>query len=417
MRLSRHSTPPAAAAALLALVLTGPAPAAAAPKPPFTTSPGPANPHARFVASYTGSGSYKTRFHATPPNQGGKPDTNDAWDTSTESWKLRFRDALAVPTCGAPSGGSGDPCSAITGLSGASGPTELSGRVDHKHVDGIYRQFDRVVKCGLRKRPSATRTLDASLVVRYIPESDSIGISASDPIATAVSLFPSQCPKQGDSIDRILDFYAMPGFSFDSSYGPDRFLASSEVVIPAAVFHRSKTITIPLRDTPAGTPPRHCAVSDPSFERCTTGGAWRGVLTLSAAKPARAAKPVPAQAALAAKVKAPKSGQYKGRPRGKDMTLFVSGTEIQVAAFSFTCADTVGRTSIDSIALKKTPKGYAFSLVAHGSITFEDGQPDENGRVSIAGRFAAAGRSATGTFRVKSHRCHDTGSIKWRVSR
>lgn len=403
--------PLAAAASLLASALAGGGPATAAAEPAFTTTRGPANPDASFVVTYDGSGSYKTRFHATPPNPGGKPDTNDAWDSSTQSWKLKFRRALTVPTCGASGGFGDDPCASLAGLSGASGPTELAGRVHHKHVDGLYRQFDRTVKCRLRMRPSPKSKLDASLNVRYIPESDSIGISASDPIATAVSLFPAQCPKQGDSIDRILDFYAMPGFSFADSYGPERWFASREVVIPAAVFHRSATIRIPLRDTAAGTPPRHCAVHDPSFERCTTGGKWRGVITLTSRKSAHAS------AARAAKVRLPKSGQYQGSPRGKDMTIYVSGNEIQIVAFSFKCADSVGRTSLDSIKLKKTRKGYKFGLGAHGNISFEDGGPDENGKVAITGRFAADGRSARGTFRVRSPRCGDTGIVKWRATR
>jgi hypothetical protein len=414
MPFSRRPLPLAAAAALLALALGGAGQAAAASKPPFTTSPGPANPDAHFAVSYSGSGSYKTRFHATPPNQGGKPDTNDAWDSSTQSWNVRFAGRLAVPTCGAPSGGGADPCSSIAGMSGATGPTALAGRVNHKHVDGLYRQLDRTVKCRLSKRPSPKRALDASLLVRYIPESNSIGISASDPLATAVSLFPAQCPKQGEPIDRIQDFYAMPGFSFADSFGPERWFASREVVIPAAVFHRSKTIKIPLRNTLAGAPPKHCAVHDPSFERCTTGGTWRGVLTLSAAKPASASA---AAAARAVKVKAPKSGQYNGNPRGKPMTLFVSGKQIEVAAFSFKCANTAGRTSIDAIPLKKTSKGYKFGLTVAASITFADGGPDENGKATLAGRFATDGKSAKGTFRVRSHRCGDTGSIKWRVRR
>jgi hypothetical protein len=407
----RRMVPLATAAALLTSALAGAGLASAAAKPAFNATPGPANPDARFVVSYNGSGSYKTRFHATPPNPGGKPDTNDAWDSSTQSWKLKFRRALTVPTCGTPAGFGDDPCASVGGLSGARGPTELAGRVHHKHVDGIYRELDRVVKCRLIKRPSSKRTLDASLVVRYVPESDSFAISASDPIATAVSLFPSQCPKQGDSIDRILDFYAMPGFSFADSYGPERWFASREVVIPAAVFHRSAKIKIPLRDTGAGTPPAHCAVHDPSFERCKTGGRWRGVLTLTSRQSAKAS------AAAAMKVRAPKSGQYSGSPRGKDLTLYVSGKSIEVAAFSFKCADTVGRTSLDGIKLRKTRKGYKFALAAHGNISFEDGKPDENGRVDIAGRFAADGKVAKGTFRVRSPRCHDTGSIKWRASR
>ena len=89
-------------------------------------------------------------------------------------------------------------------------------------------------------------------------------------------------PCAADSRSLIADFYAFPGFSFDSAYGADRWFASREVVIPAAIFHRSSKITIQLSDTRAGTPPKHCAVKDPSFERCTTGGSWRGTLTLKA---------------------------------------------------------------------------------------------------------------------------------------
>jgi hypothetical protein len=248
----------------------------------FTTTPGPARADARFTVGYEGSGAYKTRFHATPPNPGGKPDTNDAWDSSTQAWKIKYRGVVAIPTCGTPSDGGADPCASVAGPTAASGRTELIGAVNHKHVDGLYRQFDRTVKCRLQKRPSTRRRLDAAIVLRYIPDTQSIGVTATDPIATAVSLFPSQCPKQGDSIDRILDFYAMPGFSFAEGYGPERWFRSREVVIPAAVFHRSAKVKIPLHDTAAGRPPKHCAVHDPSFERCKTGGSWHGVLTLSA---------------------------------------------------------------------------------------------------------------------------------------
>jgi hypothetical protein len=286
MRSVRRPFPLATAAgtALVALpLITGTSQVSAAPtKAPYTATPGPARTDARFVATYKGSGNYKTRFHATPPNPGGKQDTNDAWDSSAQTWNIKFRGAVVIPTCGQPAGGGADPCTQLVGPTAAGGATELIGRVDHKHVDGLYRQFDRTVKCRLQKRPSPRRRLDASIVLRYIPESRSIAISASDPIATAVSLFPAQCPKQGDSLDRILDFYAMPGFSFAEGYGPERWLASREVEIPEALFHRSGTIRIPLRDTVAGTPPELCAVRDPSFERCKTGGSWHGALTLIA---------------------------------------------------------------------------------------------------------------------------------------
>jgi hypothetical protein len=253
----------------------------AAHKRAYTAAPSAQSADSLFVATYSGSGRFHTRFHATPPNPGGKPDTNDAWDSSTQSWALEYRGAVHIPTCGAAAEGGADPCDSLTAPTSASGPTALVGRVRHRHVDGLYRELDRKVKCQLAKRPSPHSRLDASIVLRYIPEADAIGVSATDPVATAVSLFPAQCPKQGDSIDRILDFYAMPGFSFADGYGPERWFASREVVIPEAVFHRSKKITIPLRDTRAGAPPKHCAVHDPSFERCTVTGSWSGTLTLT----------------------------------------------------------------------------------------------------------------------------------------
>jgi hypothetical protein len=265
--------------AAIALCLA--APAAASAKPAVTTTPGPERSTANLAVSYAGEGTYWTHFNAHPPNPNGKDDKNSARDTSRQSWAIKFRRKLAVPTCGQPADGSADPCASLTGLSGASGPTTIQGRVNHKHVDGIYRQLDRTVKCKLRESPSKRKRLDASIVVRYIPESASIGISATNPISTAVSFFPGACPKQGDSIDRILDFYAMPGFSFADSYGPERWFASREVVIPADVFRKSKKIAIRLSDTAAGTPPKRCAVNDPSFERCKTGGSWSGTLTLA----------------------------------------------------------------------------------------------------------------------------------------
>jgi hypothetical protein len=308
----------------------------------------------------------------------------------------------------------------VAGLDGLLGATRATGRVNHKHVDGLYRELDRTVKCKLSKAPSRKRTLAGTLHVRYVPESDSFAVSASDPVQTALEMFPAQCPKQGDSIDRILDFYAVPGFSFADGFGPERWFASREVVIPAARFHSSKTIKIPLHDTRAGTPPKGCKVPDPSFERCKTGGEWNGVLTLKSApaKAAHAKASSPRAAAASSKVKRPNSGKYSGRSaERRPVTLYVSGQSIQLIAFSFACGKTDGLTSLSEIALKKSKKGYKFFVKARGIVSYSDGADDQNGTIILKGRFGRTGKAAIGTFRVKTKRCGDTGAVKWSAKR
>lgn len=140
-------------------------------------------------------------------------------------------------------------------------------------------------------------------------------------------------------------------------------------------------------------------------------------LAVTIAAAALALVPIAEAAKKPPPVRAPKSGQYKGYPRGKPLTLYVSGKSIDLAAFSFKCDDTDGRTSLDSIALKKTKKGYRFSFSGGGSITFADGRPDENGKFSISGLFTRSGKKATGVFRVRSPHCHDTGKVKWSAKR
>lgn len=260
--------------------LAAAAPAAAAP---YSTLSGPERAKARFVVTYEGSGSYRTVFHGTPPNDGGDADTNDARDTSRQAWDIRFRHGIVFPDCTQPTLDGTSPCAGVAGLSGARGATVMKGTVDHRHVDGLDSDFDRTVRCGLRRATAPRAKVEAAVRVRYLPESDSFGVTAQSPVATAVSLFPSQCPQQGDSIDRVLDFYAMPGFSFADGYGPERWFSSAEVVVPNAVLHRSRRIRIPLAEAPEGTPPRKCAIASPSFERCRTGGSWTGVLTFEAA--------------------------------------------------------------------------------------------------------------------------------------
>ena len=278
-----RSSPSVLALALLACVgaLTLVSPAAGSPRRGFSAAPGPDRPDAVFAVTYRGAGTFHTVYHSEPPNPGGKHDTNDAHDSSAQRWSLRFG-RLRIPTCAAPGASGSDPCTSVSGLSGATGPTLVTGRVRHVHVDGLYRQLDARERCGLSARTSARGRDAATVSVRYDAATGTFAVSAGNPVGTALSLFPAACPR-GDSLDGLLDFYAPPGFSFDSAYGADRWFASPTVVIPARVFHRSSRVTVRLSDTRQGTPPRRCAVQH-SYERCRTGGSWGGVLEFTAVR-------------------------------------------------------------------------------------------------------------------------------------
>jgi hypothetical protein len=97
--------------------------------------------------------------------------------------------------------------------------------------------------------------------------------------------------------------------------------------------------------------------------------------------------------------------------------LFVSRKNIDLAAFSFKCGKTSGRTNLNDIDLRKTRKGYSFAIRAHGSVTYADNEPDENAAVDISGRFTRTGKRPAGHLRVKSPRCGDTGRLHWSAKR
>jgi hypothetical protein len=131
-----------------------------------------------------------------------------------------------------------------------------------------------------------------------------------------------------------------------------------------------------------------------------------------------AALPGGAGAAKAPTVKAPKSGKYTGAagPRRR-LILYVSRKSLTIVAFQFSCGEVVGQTSLNDIKLTRTRRGYKFAIRAHGSVTFSDGQPDENAAVHVSGRFRLSGRTVLGLLRVKSPRCADTGKVRWRAHR
>ncbi|HEV2813244.1 MAG TPA: hypothetical protein VGW10_08340, partial [Solirubrobacteraceae bacterium] len=244
----------AAVAALAALAAPG---AAEAQRAPYTATPAPHQDTPRFAVAYEGRGTWRTRFHATPPNPDARHDVNDARDSSRQRWDVTYPAGVTVPACAAP-------CTELRGVTGARGVTVATARIHHTHDDGIYPELDRTVRCRLSKRTSRSRPLDASVSLGHDPATGGIAVTASNPLSTVLSLFPTACPRQGDSIDRILDNYAIPGFSFASGWGPERWFASGTVVIPSDVFHGSSRIAVRLADTRTGTPPRYCAGEHPS---------------------------------------------------------------------------------------------------------------------------------------------------------
>ena len=356
----------------------------------------------RFVVTYEGTGAWHTTFHAHPPNPDGhKDDRNDARDTSRQRWALRFRDELEIPACDGP----GDPCASVTGAYGARGPASMTGRVRHKHVDGIYRQLDRTVKCRLAKRTAKGRDHDVTLSARYLPESHGFALSVSDPMATTLTMFPTACPDQGDSIDRILDFYAIPGFSFADGFGPERWFASREVVVSEADLRTGRKVRIRLGATKAGTPPRRCAVANPSYERCRTGGHWRGTITLT---------PKADSGKSSATIEHPKVVTPSGHYASRRVDMFVDNRSIEVVGFTFDCRATTGRVSLNGLRLKKTRRGWRLpATLIYGSVTYADDHPDQNARLNVSGRFSRTGRSIRGSLRVKSPHCGDTGAHSW----
>ena len=268
--------------ATLTASIVAPGIAMAAAAPGYQVTPGPERTLARFVVSYAGHGSYRTVYHATPPNKGGAHDTNDATDSSSQRWVLRFGGVLTIPSCQPQAGAASDPCQSMQGLSGAGGVSRLTAGVKHVHRDGLFKSLNAGIKCQIARRERIPIAPAPTLRIGYMSANQTLSVTASDPLSVPIERFPSSCPSQGDSLDGLLDNYFTPGFSFAPGYGPDRWFTATSVAIPLAVLHRAARVTIRLHAAPAGIPPRDCAVAHPSYERCRTGGSWSGVLTLRA---------------------------------------------------------------------------------------------------------------------------------------
>jgi hypothetical protein len=263
-------------ALLGAAVPAADASAAAASRHPYFHNRVPYRANPRFVVTYVGSGRWRTDYHATPPNDGGDPDTNDAHDASTQAWLITLAGSLAIPPCAEDAGR--DACADLRGLDGATGPTGATGRIRHTHVDGLYPQLDATDRCDVSARTPRDGDVDAAVGLEYSPALEGFAVTAYEPVTTVLRELPQACPGRGDPIDRMLDNYFTPGFSFDPAFGAERWFRSRRVVVPTRVFHHATEIMIPLRDTDSGRPPADCAVEHPEYERCTTGGSWAGVL-------------------------------------------------------------------------------------------------------------------------------------------
>lgn len=122
-----------------------------------------------------------------------------------------------------------------------------------------------------------------------------------------------------------------------------------------------------------------------------------------AAGAALASTALPASLAAGAVEPPPDGATFRGRPGSVE--VLVSGRSIALAAFSFRCGETRGRTNVNGLRLRRTREGYRFRLRAAVSITFEDGSPDQNGEALFRGRFSRTGRSVRGVFWARSSRC------------
>jgi hypothetical protein len=227
----------------------------------------------RFHVSYSGTGEWSTLYHSTPANPGANPDTNNAHDSSSQRWSLSFVGLLSPLEAGRRSG--------TFELRGASGVTRATARIRHSHIDGIYAADNASISCGVAAQTPPHARLPASIEISDLPDGRGLRLTALDPVSEVLALLPQQCPGQGDSLDGLADNYFTPGFSFAPGYGPDRWFRSRSVLIPLRLLQRAERVTIKLGPGPGSQPPADCAVLYPAWQRCQTGGAWQGTLTLS----------------------------------------------------------------------------------------------------------------------------------------
>ena len=126
---------------------------------------------------------------------------------------------------------------------------------------------------------------------------------------------------------------------------------------------------------------------------------------------------LPAAAAAATTVKAPRSGSEYRSGAPSNVQMRIAGRSVEILAISFPCGEATGRTSLNDFRLKRTDRGYRFNADANGLVSYSDEATDENGSVHVSGRFALDARTVRGHIRVRSKRCGSTGDLRWRATR
>jgi carbon monoxide dehydrogenase subunit G len=119
----------------------------------------------------------------------------------------------------------------------------------------------------------------------------------------------------------------------------------------------------------------------------------------------------------AARVKAPKRGQYVGQTHQKrEFALYVAHRRVSRVTFEFDCTYLTGRATVRRLKLRHTSHGYRFAFHGRRAVSYADGQ-SEKATLALTGRFAGGGRKAHGSVRVKSHRCGGSGRVAWTARR
>lgn len=154
------------------------------------------------------------------------------------------------------------------------------GKIDHKHVDGLYDQLDATERCRVKTKALPRTGLRARIDIVYDPVGAAFNVTPLNPIDDLLILLPPTCPQRPDGIDRILDNYFMPGFSYSQDFGADRWFTPEPVAVPVDVWHTSTQIRLRVGLAAAGRPPKDCATRY-TYERCRTTGSWSGTLTFT----------------------------------------------------------------------------------------------------------------------------------------